>query len=154
MSKLDLKKDYTTFYFVLLMVLVVTVWIASIFILEYINSDLSDKSTLGDTFTGISSLFSGLAFAGIIYTIIVQRKEMRRQNEEFKRTTKLTALSALLDAYTESCHYWYSQVEGYKVEKNDSEIKRCQAAFYDASKNKWDCIDGIKDILNDADSKD
>ena len=37
-------------------------------------------------FGSINALFSGLAFAGIIYTILLQRKELELQREELKLT--------------------------------------------------------------------
>ncbi|MGG1638257.1 putative phage abortive infection protein [Paenibacillus sp. NRS-1760] len=38
--------------------------------------------TFGDMFGAINSLFSGLAFSGIIYTIMIQRNELSLQREE------------------------------------------------------------------------
>jgi hypothetical protein len=40
----------------------------------------------GDTFGGINALFSAFAFAGIIYTIFLQRKELRYQRWELEAT--------------------------------------------------------------------
>ena len=43
---------------------------------------------LGDIFNAISSLFAGLAFAGIIYTIYLQSEELSLQRKELADTRK------------------------------------------------------------------
>lgn len=43
-----------------------------------------DRGTFGDMFGTLNALFSCLAFAGIIYTIILQRQELQLQREELK----------------------------------------------------------------------
>src|SRR5688572_9532913 len=42
--------------------------------------------TFGDTFGGVNALFSAFAFAGIIYTIFLQRKELKLQRLELEAT--------------------------------------------------------------------
>jgi hypothetical protein len=41
-------------------------------------------SNLGDWFDAISALFAGWAFAALIYTVILQRSELRQTREEFR----------------------------------------------------------------------
>lgn len=38
----------------------------------------------GDMFGGLNALFSGFAFAGVIYAILIQRQELSLQREELK----------------------------------------------------------------------
>ena len=54
-----------------LLLLVLIIWGISAFIIPLIYPKLSDRALLGDSFGVINSLFSGLAFAGIIYTILL-----------------------------------------------------------------------------------
>jgi hypothetical protein len=44
------------------------------------------KNTLGDSFGTLNTLFSGLAFAGLIVTLIFQRKEIIQNKEELNLT--------------------------------------------------------------------
>ena len=111
-----------------LLALVLVIWGFSLFIIPFVYPKLSDRALFGDSFGAINSLFSGLAFAGIIYTILLQRKELalqrqelkgtrlelersataqekserqqRRQSENLKITAKLNALSTLVSYYT------------------------------------------------------
>jgi len=43
-----------------------------------------DRGTFGDMFGAANALFSGLAFGGIIYTILLQREDLKSTKEEFK----------------------------------------------------------------------
>lgn len=45
-----------------------------------------ERGTYGDMFGAVNSLFSGLAFAGIVYTILLQRQELSLQREELRLT--------------------------------------------------------------------
>lgn len=45
-----------------------------------------DRGAFGDMFGAINALFSGLAFAGIIFTILRQREELKLQRKELELT--------------------------------------------------------------------
>lgn len=61
-----------------LFIAIVFLWIASGIALFFYK----DRGTFGDMFGSINTLFSGLAFGGIIYTIYQQRAEFKLQREE------------------------------------------------------------------------
>jgi hypothetical protein len=46
----------------------------------------ADRSAFGEMFGGLNTFFSGLAFAGVIYAILLQRKELKLQREELELT--------------------------------------------------------------------
>lgn len=67
--------------------LILIIWIATGLILV----DVEDRGTLGDMFGTTNALFSGLAFGGVIYAILLQRRDLnyqsmilKNQNEEIK----------------------------------------------------------------------
>jgi hypothetical protein len=45
-----------------------------------------DPGTLGDSFGAVNALFSGLAFAGVIVAIMLQRQELALQRQELRQT--------------------------------------------------------------------
>jgi hypothetical protein len=45
-----------------------------------------DRGTFGDMFGSVNALFSGLAFAALIYTIFLQRRELRLHHQEIELT--------------------------------------------------------------------
>jgi hypothetical protein len=61
--------------------------------------DGQKSALIGDSFGGINSLFSGLAFGGIIVTLILQKQELKLQREELSLTRSELRKSA--DAQTE-----------------------------------------------------
>jgi hypothetical protein len=79
------------------------VWIGWLGLLLFIPHerlpDLTRHSQFGEMFGGINALFSALAFAGLIYTILLQRQELALQRRELiltreELTRQADALSA------------------------------------------------------------
>lgn len=54
---------------------------------EFINEP-TKQGTFGDMFGAVNALFSGLAFAGLIITLLYQREELKLQREELQETRK------------------------------------------------------------------
>jgi hypothetical protein len=91
------------------------------FVFSTIGPQMATRGQFGDIFGGVNALFTGLAFAGVIYTILLQRQELGLQREELrltrdelkrsadaqmeqvsqlKETANLSALTALLNVYS------------------------------------------------------
>lgn len=66
----------------ILITFVLVIWGISGFLLI----DNPDRGTIGDMFGAVNSLFSGLAFAGLIYTIFLQKNELGLQRKELTFT--------------------------------------------------------------------
>lgn len=67
---------------VLLFVVVIVLWLATYFWLH----DDPERGSFGDMFGSINALFSGLAFLGVVYAILLQRKELSLQRGELELT--------------------------------------------------------------------
>jgi hypothetical protein len=52
------------------------------------NEDWAHRGQYGDMFGSVNALFSGLAFAGIIITILLQSEELALQRAELTATRK------------------------------------------------------------------
>lgn len=68
----------------------------------FIFDSWGDRGTFGDMFGGITSLFTGLVFVGLVYTIFqqkiqlkMQRTELADTREEFKEQNKTMRLQRL-----------------------------------------------------------
>ena len=46
-------------------------------------TNITDKAAFGDTFGAVNALFTGLAFAGLLFTIFLQQREIKLQREDF-----------------------------------------------------------------------
>lgn len=62
------------------------VWDGVPYSVPFIYSLVGDRGTFGDMFGAVNALFSGLAFAGLICTLIVQMQELKAQREELRAT--------------------------------------------------------------------
>jgi hypothetical protein len=75
--------------------------------------EMDTRGQFGDIFGGVNAFFTGLAFAGVIYTIFLQRKELELQRVELRRSAdaqseqverleeaaELSAISTLVNTY-------------------------------------------------------
>jgi hypothetical protein len=71
-----------------LIVAVVVLWLISWRLIAANIKSTDDRGTFGDMFGAINSLFSGLAFACLVYAIILQRRELALQRNELKLSRK------------------------------------------------------------------
>lgn len=65
---------------------VIVVWALTFFLLFLPESE--KRGQFGDMFGAVNALFSGLAFAGLIITLILQMKELGLQRDELEETRK------------------------------------------------------------------
>jgi hypothetical protein len=91
-----------------LFIAILFIWVISIFLISINFSDWNERGTFGDSFGAINSLFSGLAFCGIIYTILLQRKELKLQREELVLTRN--ELKRTANAQEKTNKFQYEQI--------------------------------------------
>lgn len=63
-------------------------------VLHWAYPDWQDTGVIGDTFGALNPLFSGLAFVGVIFAIILQKKELELQRKELELTREELKRSA------------------------------------------------------------
>ncbi|MBL8523653.1 MAG: hypothetical protein JNN20_08190 [Betaproteobacteria bacterium] len=68
---------------IVLVIFVVIIWS---FLRLYLFPNSDEAGKFGDYFGGVNALFSGLAFAGLIYTVLLQKTELALQRQELKET--------------------------------------------------------------------
>lgn len=84
-----------------LLVIISIIWLLSAILITKYFKSLPSQGQFGDMFGAVNSLFSGLAFAGVIYTIYLQKKELSLQRLELIETRKELARSATAQEKTE-----------------------------------------------------
>ncbi len=68
---------------------VIGIWLIMFSIVPDLPSDTIEKfGVLGDSFNIITSLFTGLAFAGVIVSVVLQTQELKLQRQELKENTE------------------------------------------------------------------
>jgi hypothetical protein len=98
-------------------------------------NDLPRSGQAGDLFGSVNSLFSGLAFAGVIVAILLQREELQLQRQELAQTRKELQRSASAQENFEKAlrETMYAQTLRDALEILDSDVS-VEAAQYLASR--------------------
>ena len=82
----DIPKKVSWWPLWLTFAVIIFLWGVSIIVLCWLFPDIGIRGQFGDTFGAVNALFAGLAFAGIIFAIILQKKELELQRQELKET--------------------------------------------------------------------
>ena len=85
---------FKSWHALLVVLAIIVIWVASVAAIMILVPNWSDRGTFGDMFGAPSALFSGLALAGVIYAIILQRQELQLQRHELKLTRRELQRSA------------------------------------------------------------
>ena len=65
---------------------IIVVWLLVGLMPIFIYCDPTQRGTFGDMFGAVNALFSGMALAGVVYAILLQREELRLQRQELELT--------------------------------------------------------------------
>lgn len=140
-------------------VIVGILWLAS-WLLLLIDSP-EDRGALGDMFGSVNALFSGLAFVGIIFTILLQQEELSLQRDELILTRQ--ELQRTAEAQEKSEVALNRQAENLKISAMLSALNTLYNYYAEEEENsysempsnstthfrnkKLDCIRQIEEIL-------
>lgn len=83
-----MKKNKFIWFIILGTILIGILWVGSWFLIDLNIKEPTDRGTFGDKFGAINSLFSGLAFLGLIITLLFQKEELELQRQELAETRK------------------------------------------------------------------
>lgn len=100
-------------FFVALLV-VSLLWLTNLILPLLMGSEVTSRGTFGDMFGAVNSLFSGAAFVGVVYAILLQRREVEIAREELSRT------KSMMEA----------QSEALKVQNQSAERKNFEETFF------------------------
>ena len=92
----------------IIFMLVVGVWVGSLWLItHYVESSNpalltheAARGVFGDQFGAVNALFSGLAFSGVIVTLLLQQREIKRQSYSLQRQQFESGLFHLLSMYS------------------------------------------------------
>ena len=71
---------------ILLTITFATIFLVYFFVVRYFLPEWAVSGQFGDMFGGLNTFFSGLAFLGVIYAILLQREELGLQRKELELT--------------------------------------------------------------------
>lgn len=78
----------------LFFLIVVTIQVAAGYFTYIAFNRWEDRSSFGGMFGAVGTLFSGLAFAGVVYAILLQRRDLEMQRKELEMTREELKRSA------------------------------------------------------------
>jgi hypothetical protein len=79
---------------VVLFATIIAIHVISGVVIYRVLGDWPERGQFGDQFGAVNALFSGLAFAGVIVTILLQREELQLQRQELEQTREELRRSA------------------------------------------------------------
>ena len=86
MSKISCNSKKVSWFPRLILLGIIILWLANMIFAIYYFPKPEHIGQFGDTFGAINALFAGLAFAGVIWAIVLQREELGLQRKELELT--------------------------------------------------------------------
>lgn len=151
------KQGFSAWLAIGMFIFVVVAWVGSIYGISYfvshhdsdhLDSLLARQGQFGDQFGAVNALFSGLAFAALIYTIYLQRIEIKQTQDEMKSQNETLTLQRfentffkLLGNYSDSQPRdfyntaYHSFFDGYSrnINNNQQTEERYRSEFISAN---------------------
>lgn len=84
-----------------LIIIIIIFWLLTAILMIMFLTSWEQRSQFGDMFGAVNALFSGLAFAVLIYTIWLQRIELSLQRQELELTRQELARTATAQEATQ-----------------------------------------------------
>ena len=112
-------------------IIIIILWALSFFLL-FLDSE--SRGTFGDMFGTVNALFSGLAFAGLIVTLIMQFEELGLQRKELAQTNAELA----------------AQREEFAAQTKTMMIQRFENTFFNMLSLQQDIVNGLYYLPKDG----
>lgn len=98
MKRIYIKNSYRDIFSTLGIIstsfVIIIIWYYSPLVIELVFPLWKEKVSFGDIYDSLNALFTGLAFAGLVFTIYLQRKELKLTREEMKKQRQQMERSA------------------------------------------------------------
>jgi len=138
---------------------VLALWSLSLALTLILFGTWATRSAFGEMFGAVNTLFSGLAFAAFVYTVVLQREELALQRRELELTREELARSAAAQERSEGTLFSQlkvmdvtaqlsalnSLIEHYRVKINSTDVASEKEA---ARRQQLRYIDKLEGALN------
>ena len=115
------------------MIVMVLVLFLSNLCLVFLPYDENERGTFGDQFGAVNALFSGLAFVGLIYTIILQRHDLKLQRRDLRLQREELALTR--KEMEEQTAEFEKQNETLKIQRFENTFFNMMSQFQEVVNN-------------------
>ncbi len=104
------------------------------FSMVFFVSNENTRGTFGDQFGAVNALFSGLAFTGLIYTIILQRRDLKLQRHDLQLQRKELELTR---------GELHNQTEQYAIQNKTLAVQRFENTFFQMLSLHHEIVNGL-----------
>ena len=116
-----------------MIVMVLVLFLANLCLIFFFDKE--QRGTFGDQFGAVNALFSGLAFAGLIYTIILQRHDLKLQRRDLRLQREELALTR---------KEMEEQTAEFEKQNETLKIQRFESLFYNMLNLQQQIVDGLR----------
>ncbi len=139
------KTEKRALYVFILVIVIFLIYAFTLIALTWPISEISiDKSAVfGDSFGALTSIFSGLAFAGVIWTIMSQREELKITRDELKTQGFENAFFQMLKLHNEILNE-ITINQSNAIRPDSTSGRDCFVEFYDSLKIHYKAYKSIE----------
>jgi hypothetical protein len=149
------QKEANPFKLASLIMLIIIIWLCTL-IGGYASFDnWAERGQFGDLFGSINALFSGLALAGIIYTIYLQKAELANQVKVQKDALKVAISQVEVEAQKSYIEFWKEEknmfilYESKERIRNENDVsERCIRKMRESADNISNIAEQLKNTIN------
>ena len=143
------RKNYFKSFTQIALVLII-ISIGYPFVVNYFFSDWTKSGTFGDTYGALNALFSGLALAGVIVTILIQKQELQNQRielqlqrNEMKETRKEFLMNRTTNLVYNQLNRFEKYIENFSFKTETAKYKGDEAITF-LDKNLYEVYQGAE----------
>lgn len=133
------------------MILIIIISIIYAFIIIQYYDSPNDRGSFGEMFGALNTLFSGLAFLGIIFAIMLQHSELEQQINEMRLSSiaQADSFKVLSDQLNNMKIQNMIEATNYLLESIERKINIAKAFSSEESKLKYEDLCKVRDYWED-----
>ena len=109
--------------------LIIMAWVAWAFAVRALIPDWHHRGIFGDTYGSLTALFTGLAFAGLVYTILLQKLQLIEAEKEQAAQRNDSRQQRIENTFFQLLHSLNQIIDSTEITAPDSEQVKSRACF-------------------------
>ncbi|MGP1991876.1 hypothetical protein D9V96_008320 [Zobellia laminariae] len=115
-------KNNYLYFFLIISIIVIAIAIGYSYSIDYLYGNKVNGASVGDSYGALNAIFSGLAFSGVILTVIMQKDELKLQREELQETRKEFQMSRATNVIYNQLKKFDSEMSNFEFIDSDGDI--------------------------------
>lgn len=93
------------------------------------STDFTERGTFGDMFGFANAMFTGFSVVGLLYTILLQRKDINKQREDLKKQTDFLHVQNFENTFFQMLNLFNSIIESTEMNSEGRPTERGRKVF-------------------------